>query len=246
MKIPVDLAARIEDAISHYPASKRSASLPLLHLWQEHFGFISDEGINWIAAKLELTPINILELVTFYPMFRRKPDRTAPYPRLPHAVVSMAGSYELKQRIAKAAGIDLEKWARGQHNGHGDPIAVSPDGRYSIEFVECLASCGTAPVAMVDDLFKENIRIDEASALLKLRESDATTPQVRNRIRGRSASSSRTSIAKAGPTTSTATLNDGGYEDLKKALNDEAGGDCQGGEEIRACAGAAARGFRAA
>jgi len=61
----------MDEAISHYPADRRrSAALPLLHLWQEHFGFISDEGVNWIANKLHLQPINILELVTFYPMFR--------------------------------------------------------------------------------------------------------------------------------------------------------------------------------
>src|SRR5207237_1298779 len=60
-------------AIAQYPPErKRSAVLPLLHLWQERFGFISDEGINWIADKLELQPINILELVTFYPMLRQK------------------------------------------------------------------------------------------------------------------------------------------------------------------------------
>ena len=52
---------------------KRSAAMPLLHLWQEHFGFISDEGVTWIAAKLGLQPINILELVTFYPMYRQAP-----------------------------------------------------------------------------------------------------------------------------------------------------------------------------
>ena len=73
MEIPAELLAKIDEAISHYPVSKRSASLPLLHLWQEHFGFIRDEAITWIAAKLELQPINILELVTFYPMFRREP-----------------------------------------------------------------------------------------------------------------------------------------------------------------------------
>ena len=73
MDIPAELIAKMDEAISHYPASKRSASLPLLHLWQEHFGFVSDEAVSWIAAKLELQPINILELVTFYPMFRRQP-----------------------------------------------------------------------------------------------------------------------------------------------------------------------------
>ena len=73
MEVPTDLLAKIDEAITHYPVSKRSASLPLLHLWQEHFGFISDEAVAWIAQKLELSPINVLELVTFYPMFRRHP-----------------------------------------------------------------------------------------------------------------------------------------------------------------------------
>ena len=61
-------------AIARYPQEhQRSAAMSLLHLWQEHFGFISDEAVVWIAAKLGLEPINILELVTFYPMFRQKP-----------------------------------------------------------------------------------------------------------------------------------------------------------------------------
>ena len=64
----------MDDAIARYPADrKRSAAMPLLHLWQEEFGFISDEGVRWVAAKLELQPINILELVTFYPMYRQAP-----------------------------------------------------------------------------------------------------------------------------------------------------------------------------
>jgi NADH-quinone oxidoreductase subunit E len=73
MTIPKELQARMDEILAHYPVSKRSASLPFLHLWQERHGFISDEAISWIAAKLELQPINILELVTFYPMFRRHP-----------------------------------------------------------------------------------------------------------------------------------------------------------------------------
>ena len=60
MQIPAELEAKIEEVITHYPISKRSASLPLLHLIQEHFGFISDEAIGWVAKKLELQPINIL------------------------------------------------------------------------------------------------------------------------------------------------------------------------------------------
>src|SRR5260370_19967636 len=73
MEIPSELESRIDEVITHYPVSKRSASLPLLHLIQEHFGYISDDAITWVAQKLELEPINIFELGTFYPMFRQEP-----------------------------------------------------------------------------------------------------------------------------------------------------------------------------
>ena len=73
MELPAELQARIDEAITQYPVSKRSAALPLLHLVQEHYGYIEDEAIDWVAARLGLEPINVLELVTFYPMFRRFP-----------------------------------------------------------------------------------------------------------------------------------------------------------------------------
>src|SRR3954468_5432113 len=107
MEIPAEVLARRDEAISHYPVSKRSAALPLLHLWQEHFGYISDEGITWIAAKLELQPINILELVTFYPMFRRQPVGRKHIRICRTLSCALAGAYELRERVAKAAGIDL-------------------------------------------------------------------------------------------------------------------------------------------
>ncbi len=74
----------MDEAIRRYPADqRRSGAMPLLHLWQEHFGFISDEGVQWIAAKLALQPINILELVTFYPMFRQERAGKTHGPELP-------------------------------------------------------------------------------------------------------------------------------------------------------------------
>src|SRR5258708_12141298 len=72
--IPAELAAEIDELISHYP-QKRSASLMLLHAIQERFGFISRQAIEWIARRLDLQPINIYELLTFYPMFHQKPVR---------------------------------------------------------------------------------------------------------------------------------------------------------------------------
>jgi NADH-quinone oxidoreductase subunit F len=235
MNIPDGLLANIDEAISHYPVSKRSASLPLLHLWQEHFGFISDEGITWIAEKLGLQPVNILELVTFYPMFRRIPAGRRHIRVCRTLSCAMAGSYELKERIAAAAGIDLlakAPEAHGGHHGdqehdsshhvenvgHGNPITVSPDGAYSVEFVECLASCGSAPVAMVDDLFRENVKLEDAPRLLELQRSDATMPRVLA-PHPREKRLVFKNIDRDGWTNDIdCYLRDGGYEDLKKAF----------------------------
>ncbi len=153
----------MEQAIGHYPAEqKRSASMPLLHLWQEHFGYISDEGVNWIAAKLGLEPINVLELVTFYPMFRQEPAGRKHLRVCRTLSCAMAGAYPLMQKLAGLTKIDRGHQGAGMHN----PISVSEDGEYSIEFVECLASCGTAPVCMVDDELHENVAPETAGALL--------------------------------------------------------------------------------
>ncbi len=220
--IPAELLAQIDEAITHYPVSRRSASLPLLHLWQEHFGFISDESIKWIAAKLELEPIHILELVTFYPMFRRVPAGKRHIRVCRTLSCQLAGSYALRDAVAQAAGIDLTKWqedsAHHANPEHGNPVAVSADGKYSVEFVECLASCGSAPVAMVDDLFKENIDINEAASLLKLEKSDATLPKVLP-PHARERRLVFKNIDVAGYTNDLACyLKHGGYAELKKAL----------------------------
>jgi NADH-quinone oxidoreductase subunit F len=243
MTIPDDLLAKIDEAITHYPVSKRSASLPLLHLWQEHFGFVSDEAVAWIAQKLELSPINVLELVTFYPMFRRQPAGRRHIRVCRTLSCAMAGAYELKEAIAKAGGIDLAKWKReyygtdhgdaehsheaekadavehAVHNaGHGNPIAVSADGQFSVEFVECLASCGSAPVAMVDDLFREKVGVDEAEVLLRLQNSDATRPKVLP-PHPREKRLVFKNIDREGWTNDIECyIKDGGYQELKKAL----------------------------
>jgi len=215
MQIPAELETKINEVITHYPVSKRSASLPLLHLFQENFGFISDEAITWIAAKLELQPINVYELVTFYPMFRRQPAGRKHVRVCRTLSCAIAGSYELKEAIAKAGNIDLHGHNGG---GHANPVAVSADGEYSVEFVECLASCGSAPVAMVNDNFKENVAPGSAKELLKITESDATK-QKKRYPHPKETRLVFKNIDRAQWTNEIGCyLKDGGYEDLKKAI----------------------------
>src|ERR1043165_5732625 len=72
MNLKPETLRRIDDVITHYPV-KRSAVLMLLHAIQEDVGYIPEGAIDWVAAKLDLQPINVYEVVTFYPMFRQKP-----------------------------------------------------------------------------------------------------------------------------------------------------------------------------
>ncbi len=162
MQIPVELEKKIDEAITHYPESKRSAVLPLLHLMQEHFGHVSDDSARWVADKLELQPINVLEVLTFYPMFRREPAGRAHIRVCRTLSCAMAGSESLLKQFCKHGGIEWEG-----HGGHGNPIAVSKDGKYSVEFVECIASCGTAPVCMINDDFHESVSEESVPDLLK-------------------------------------------------------------------------------
>lgn len=157
------IEARADEIISHYPVSKQSASLPLLHLIQEEFGFISDEHSIWVAEKLGLEPINILEILTFYPMLRREPAGRFHIRVCRTLSCAMAGSYRLMEKFAEQIGIDLGQADHG--NGHAH-FLKSPCGTFSIEFAECLASCGTAPVCMVNDDFHEAVDPENPKPIL--------------------------------------------------------------------------------
>src|SRR3954454_12782745 len=122
ISVPAELERQMEAAIGRYPADrKRSASMPLLHVWQEHFGYISDEAVCWIAEKLELQPINILELVTFYPMYRQSPAGKTHIRVCRTLSCAMAGSYQVMERACSAAGIVRQHDDNGMHT----PVSVS-------------------------------------------------------------------------------------------------------------------------
>ena len=70
-QVTPELEAEAVERISHYPARTRSVMLPLLHIVQHKFGYISAPAIEWVAKKLDLEPIKVVEVVTFYPGFRQ-------------------------------------------------------------------------------------------------------------------------------------------------------------------------------
>ncbi|MBI4660277.1 MAG: NAD(P)H-dependent oxidoreductase subunit E [Verrucomicrobia bacterium] len=153
--VPAALEAEIDELIAHYP-QKRSASLMLLHAVQEHFGHISKDAMEWIARKLELQPINVYELATFYPMFRQEPAGRYQIKVCRTLSCALGGAHKLREHFCRKLGLNPR--------AHG--LQTTPDGKFSVEFVECLASCGTAPVMMCNDDFYEGVSQAKADEIL--------------------------------------------------------------------------------
>ena len=154
-QVPAALEAELNELVTHYP-QKRSASLMFLHALQEHFGFISKEAVEWVAARLGLQPINVYELVTFYPMFRQQPAGKFQIKICRTLSCALGGSHELHAHFCGKLGLDPK--------AHG--VQTTKDGRFSVEFVECLAGCGTAPVMMCNDDFYEGVTPAKADEIV--------------------------------------------------------------------------------
>lgn len=155
-KIPSELEAQVDEYISRYP-QKRSASLMVLHLLQQHFKYISPEALEWAAKKLDLQPINLFELVTFYPMFHRKPVGKFHFRICRTLSCAIAGSYELRKFLCEQLGLDP--------NLPG--VQTTKDGIFTVEFVECLASCDKAPVFMLNDKLYGKATADDLKTLIQ-------------------------------------------------------------------------------
>jgi NADH-quinone oxidoreductase subunit E len=153
--VPAELEAELDEVASHYP-QKRSASLMFLHAIQEKFGHVSPEAMEWTAKKLGLQPINVYELVTFYPMFRQ--EKAGKYQIKVCRTLSCAlgGSQELRAYFCKKLGLDAS----------AHDVQTTKDGKFSVEFVECLASCGTAPVVQCNEDFYEGVTNQKADQIL--------------------------------------------------------------------------------
>lgn len=156
-----ELEAAATEAITHYPEGKeRSAVLPLLHIIQEKFGYICADAMIWVAEKLHLEPADVLGVVTFYPGLRQSCPGKLHFRVCGTLSCAMAGAKEMVDKLCELAKID-----RSTLN-YKNPIAVSEDGMISIEYVECLASCGFAPAVLINEELHENLTADKVEGVL--------------------------------------------------------------------------------
>ena len=147
MNLSAETIEKIDATVPKYP-EKRSAVMPLLHFIQSEQKYISNEAIEWVAQRLEIEPINVLEVVTFFPYYRQEKLGTVHVRVCRTLSCALMGAYKL--------GDDLEK-ALDCKMGH-----TKEDGSVTLEYGECLAACGTGPVVLVDEDLYENLNKAEA------------------------------------------------------------------------------------
>jgi NADH-quinone oxidoreductase E subunit len=133
---------RAKEIIPLYPQS-RSAIMPLLYISQDELSYISQEAVEWVADKLGLPPVQVWEVATFYTMYYKKPVGKYHFQVCRTLPCALRGAKMVSDYLREKFNLN--------------PGEVSADGMWSFEEVECLGSCGTAPMCQINDVFFENL-----------------------------------------------------------------------------------------
>jgi NADH-quinone oxidoreductase E subunit len=157
-EFPAQARARIDRILTRYP-TKQAALLPVLWVAQETWGWISREAAEEVARILELTPAHVDGVLTFYTMYNLRPVGRNLLQFCTSISCHLAGAEKLMERCTKRLGIGLEE--------------TTPDGKFTVVEVECIAGCDKAPSMMVNDAYHEPVDERKLDALLDKLSADA-------------------------------------------------------------------------
>jgi NADH-quinone oxidoreductase subunit E len=150
--LPAALVQELDQLVKRYP-EKRAALIPALHRCQEELGcWIAPETMEAVAAYFELEPVEVYGVVSFYPMFRLTPPGKH--------VVSICHNISCALRGADA--IVAQVCALTGARVHG----TSPDGKFTVETVECQGACANAPMFDLDGEYHEDLDEKKVARIL--------------------------------------------------------------------------------
>ena len=144
--------SEIQDILKRYP-TKQAALLPVLWVAQNQFGWISEEVMQLVAQTLAISPAHVYGVVTFYTMYHRHPIGKYHLQVCRTLSCAMMGGASLLCQLKEKLKIQ-----------EGE---TTPDGRFTLSLVECLASCGTAPAMRVNETYHENLTVEKLDGILE-------------------------------------------------------------------------------
>lgn len=142
---------KIEEIKKRYPTTM-AAVLPVLWLAQEQFGWVSEEVMRYVAELLDVPFNHILGVVTFYTMYNKKPVGKYHIQVCANVSCMLRGSDNLVEHLEKKLGVKVGE--------------TTPDKMFTLDEVECLGSCGTAPMMQVNDDYYDNLTAERIDRLL--------------------------------------------------------------------------------
>ena len=151
MKFSDEFESRFAEMVPHYP-TKRSALVPTLLYAQDEVGYLSDEVIAEIAARLDLTELEVRNVISYYSMLTTKPRGKINVQVCTNIACLLRGGEELLQHCEKKLGIGNK--------------GTTPDGLFSLEEVECIGACSWAPAVQVNYDFHENLTPEKMDGVL--------------------------------------------------------------------------------
>ncbi len=142
---------RIEAQYPKYP-DLRSVTLPALRIAQEDLGYVSEPAMIDIAELLDLTPIQVYEVATFYTQYNMKPVGKYLVQVCKTLSCALLGAMSIVEHLQKSLGIGIGE--------------TTNDGFFSLKVVECLASCGSAPMMQINNRYYENLTPEKVDQIL--------------------------------------------------------------------------------
>jgi NADH-quinone oxidoreductase subunit E len=152
MKFSEQLEARYSDMLTHYPV-KRSLLVPFLLYIQDELGYLTDESIAEVAQRLEITPLEVRNVISYYSMLRTRSGGKYNVQVCTNICCLLRGGEEMLEHVRGKLGVAVNK-------------GVSPDGVFSVEEVECIGACSWAPAMQVNYDFHENLTPDKIDQIL--------------------------------------------------------------------------------
>jgi NADH-quinone oxidoreductase subunit E len=143
---------RIENEMKKYPV-KRPAVMAALWIAQEQNGWISGEVIREVSSLLDMTPEEVLGIISFYTMYHQKPMGKYHIQVCTNVSCMLRGGYDIFSQVKEKLNVDN--------------MQVTEDSLFSLEEVECMGSCGTAPMVAVNEDYYENLDKEKVESLLK-------------------------------------------------------------------------------
>lgn len=152
-KFSPEIEDKFQWLLTRYP-KKDAVLLPILHLAQDEAGYVSPEVMEYVGGRLDLSPARVREVASFYTMFKLNPSGRYVLQVCQTLSCYLRGAEDVMTRIKDMLGIE-----------EGE---TTPDGLFTLERVECLASCGTAPVMQVNTWdFHEELNPDKVQKIIE-------------------------------------------------------------------------------